>query len=92
MKTIHLTVSDNELDKVMNILTNLKDDLIDKLVVSENYRYIDELGDEIEVIDGEEFVIPTKEDLKAREEALENFKNRKSISLDSYIKSRNLDV
>ena len=91
MKTIHLTVKENELEKVMTILKSLKDELIDKLTVSENYTYVDDLGDTIEVINGEEFVVPTKKDLKAREEAIENLKNGETFSMEDIIKERNLE-
>jgi len=54
-----------------------------------NYSYIDDLGDTIELINGVEHVVPTKEDLsnirKAREEqnftSLESFKKELSNSL-----------
>ena len=54
-----------------------------------NYSYIDDLGDTIELINGVEHVVPTKEDLsnirKVREEqnftSLESFKKELSNSL-----------
>ena len=54
-----------------------------------NYSYIDDLGDTIELINGVEHVVPTKEDLsnirKVREEqnfiSLESFKKKLSNSL-----------
>jgi DNA replication initiation complex subunit (GINS family) len=34
-----------------------------------SFQYIDDIGDTIVVIDGKEYVVPTKEDIKAIQEA-----------------------
>ena len=89
MQTIHLTVKDNELNQVLEALKNIKSEIIEKLTVSNNYTYIDELGDKIEVINGEEFVIPTKNDLNSRKEAIQNLKNSETFSFEDIQKERN---
>lgn len=86
MKTIHLTVNDDEVERLKIILSSLKDNIVNRLTISDNYTYIDDIGDTIEVKDGVEYVIPTNDDIKALNET------SSTISLDEYMKKRGLSV
>lgn len=60
MQTINLHIEDHLLSQAIQ---HLKSFLSQHK--NSNFTYIDEFGDTIEVINGSEFVIPTKADLRA---------------------------
>jgi len=60
MQTINLQI---EQDLFSQVVQQLKELLAQ--YKNSNFTYIDKLGDTIQVINGKEFVIPTKEDLQA---------------------------
>jgi hypothetical protein len=86
MKTIHLTVNDDEVERLKIILSSLKDNIVNQLTISNSYTYVDDIGDTIEVKDGVEYVVPTKDDIKAMNE------KNSTISMDEYMKKRGLSV
>ena len=75
MQTIQLQVQDDLLSQAL--------DYVKKFVLkhkhASNYRYVDTLGDTIEIIDNTEFVIPTKNDLLILNQ---------SIKKDDYISNK----
>ena len=74
MHTVQLQVQD---DLLIQAIEYIKD-FVAKHKNKCNYRYIDDLGDTIEVVDGKEFVIPSQKDL--------NILNQ-SFNKDDYISS-----
>jgi hypothetical protein len=80
-QTIHITVEDNELNQALEMIKNLKNKIIKKITISKNYTYIDDIGDKIEIINGEEFVIETQNDLKARKNAFHDLEKGNTFSL-----------
>ena len=61
MQTINLQI---EQDLLSQAIQHFKQFLAEHQTKG-NITYIDELGDTIEIINGVEYVVPTKEDLKA---------------------------
>jgi len=59
MQTVQLQVQDDLLTQALEYIK----DFVAKHKNKCNYKYIDDLGDTIEVIDGKEFVVPSQEDL-----------------------------
>jgi len=61
------TDSNSRLLEVDSELFGEVKEFIKKLTTKNNksFSYIDELGDKVVVVDGEEYVVPTKEDLQA---------------------------
>ncbi len=76
MIAIRLDVDESYFVKFVNLLKALPDG-----AVKGNYTYTDELGDTIEVRDGIEYVVGTKEDKKAHGQAVKDFRNGKALSL-----------
>ena len=82
-KKITLSIEDDYIDKFMALLNALP---VGK--IQQNYQYIDDLGDTIDVFAGEEQVVATKEDIKALQEA----RNSESYSLEDIKKERQENV
>ena len=76
-----IDVKESLAQKIVDFLKQFEDV---RVVKQENY-YIDDLGDLIEVREGKEYVVPTKEDI----EALKN-RDDELISLDELKKELNV--
>ena len=76
-----IDVKESLAQKIVDFLKQFEDV---RVVKQENY-YIDDLGDLIEVREGKEYVVPTKEDI----EALKN-RDDEFISLDELKKELNV--
>ena len=75
-----IDVKESLAQKIVDFLKQFEDV---RIVKQENY-YIDELGDLIEVRDGKEYVVPTKEDIEAVQKSEDEF-----VSLDELKKELN---
>ncbi len=78
---ITIDVNSHLSKKVMDFIGQLEGV---RVVKRENY-YIDDLGDLIEIRNGKEYIVPTKEDIEAFQESKEDF-----ISLEELKKSLNV--
>jgi len=76
-----IDVKESLAQKIVDFLKQFEDV---RIVKQENY-YIDELGDLIEVRDGKEYVVPTKEDIEAVQKSEDEF-----VSLDELKKELNV--
>jgi hypothetical protein len=88
MTTIELKIDDDNYKSFLIIINNLKDGFIKGFTVTQNDTYIDDIGDRIEIINEEEFVVPTDIDLKTREDSLINLKNGDTFSMEEILKER----
>jgi len=62
MQTINLNIDDSLLNQAVQ---HLKSFLSQHKNQNSNFTYIDDIGDRIQVINGVEYVVPTKEDREA---------------------------
>lgn len=76
MIAVKLDIDESYFTKFVNLLKALPDG-----AVKGNYTYIDELGDTIEVRNGVEYVVASKEDKKAAKQAAKEFQEGKTLSL-----------
>ncbi|CAA6810349.1 MAG: Unknown protein [uncultured Sulfurovum sp.] len=77
MQTINLNIDDSLLNQAIQHWKNF---LSQHQKESVNFTYVDDIGDTIQVINGIEYVVPTKEDKKAFNTPK---KNQDFTSLDS---------
>lgn len=84
MQTIQLQVQDDLVNQALDYIK----EFVTKHKNESNYKYVDTLGDTIEVVDNKEFVIPSEEDLKILNQPI----NKDNYISNSEAKKLLLDV
>ncbi len=83
MQQVTLDIADDYIHKFMLMLQALP-----KNKVKGNFTYVDDLGDTIEVIDGEEYVVPTEDDLKMIRESRAEYERGEYFTIEEIEQER----